>query len=53
MSLSKDRVSVPGEVIMYSFYASLEIRPTEIILTEGVDFGLFSFRKYFQKTLFK
>ena len=51
-ALSKDSVSVPDEVMMYSFYAPLEIRPTEIILNEGMDFGLFSFQEILSKQLY-
>ncbi len=51
-ALSKDSVSVPDEVMMYSFYAPLEIRPTEIILNEGMDFGLFGFQEILSKQLY-
>ena len=51
-ALSKDSVSVPDEVMMYSFYAPLELRPTEIILNEGMDFGLFSFQEILSKQLY-
>ena len=51
-ALSKDSVSAPDEMMMYSFYAPLEIRPTEIILNEGMDFGLFSFQEILSKQLY-
>ena len=51
-ALSKDSVSAPDEVMMYSFYAPLEIRPTEIILNEGMDFGLFGFQEILSKQLY-
>ena len=51
-ALSKDRVSAPNEVMMYSFYAPLEIRPTEIILREGMDFGFFTLREILSKQLY-
>ena len=51
-ALSKDSVSAPDEMMMYSFYTPLEIRPTEIILNEGMDFGLFSFHEILSKQLY-
>ena len=51
-ALSKDSVSAPDEMMMYSFYTPLEIRPTEIILNEGMDFGLFSFQEILSKQLY-
>ena len=51
-ALSKDSVSAPDEMMMYSFYAPLEIRPTEIILREGMDFGFFTLREILSKQLY-
>ena len=51
-ALSKDSVSAPNEVMMYSFYAPLEIRPTEIILREGMDFGFFTLQEILSKQLY-
>ena len=51
-ALSKDSVSASNEVMMYSFYAPLEIRPTEIILREGMDFGFFTLREILSKQLY-
>ena len=51
-ALSKDSVSASNEVMMYSFYAPLGIRPTEIILREGMDFGFFTLQEILSKQLY-
>ena len=51
-ALSNDSVSAPDEVMMYSFYAPLEIRPAEIILKEGIEFGLFTLQEILSKQLY-
>jgi len=50
--LSTDSILAPDEVMMYSFYAPLEIRPAEIILKEGIDFGLFTLQEILSKQLY-
>lgn len=51
-ALSVDRVYVPQEILLYSFYCPLTIHIEEIVLHEGLDFGFFTLEEVCAKHLF-
>ncbi len=52
IALSINRIFVPDEILIHSFYCLLRIKVEEINLYEGFDFGLFTFEQILSKQLF-
>ncbi len=52
VALSIDRIFVPYEILLYSFYCRLTIRVEDILLHEGFDAGLFSLEDIRTKQMF-
>jgi 8-oxo-dGTP diphosphatase len=50
--LSVDRIEVPDELVLHSFYCYLDKGLKEMKLCEGYDFGLFGYDEIFSKQLF-
>ena len=51
-ALSVDRVYIPQEIMLYSFYCLLDIPLEDIVLYEGFDLGLFTLEEIRSKHLF-